>query len=120
MILIVDDHLDTGAMLARLLRGSGYDAIAVTSGKAALLMLPNVRADLVILDKCMPDLSGLDVLRTMRSDALLRSIPVIMYSADDDDEERIEAKRLGAQDYLVKGSTPWDVVRSTVSRYADA
>jgi PleD family two-component response regulator len=120
MILIVDDHLDTGAMLARLLKGSGYDAVAVTSGKAALLMLPNVRADLVILDKCMPEQSGLEVLRTIRDDAVLRSIPVIMYSADDDPAEIVEAKRMGAQDYLVKGSTPWDVVRATVSRYADA
>lgn len=120
MILIVDDHHDTGALLARLLKGCGYDAIAVSSGKAALSMLPNVRPSLVILDKCMPELSGLDVLRTIRADAALRSIPVILYSADDDPAEMIEAKRLGAQDYLVKGNTPWDVVRSTVGRYADA
>ena len=120
MILIVDDHLDTGALLARLLRGSGYDAIAVTSGKAALHMLPNVRASLVILDKCMPELSGLDVLRTIRADAALSSIPVILYSADDDASDVAEAKRLGAQDYLVKGNTPWDVVRFTVGRYAGA
>lgn len=120
MILIVDDHLDTGAMLARLLRGSGYEVVAVTSGKAALAMLPKVRPSVVILDKCMPDLSGLDVLRIIQSDAALRTIPVILYSADDDPAEIVEAKRLGAQDYLVKGNTPWDVVRATVSRYANA
>lgn len=120
MILIVDDHHDTGALLARLLKGCGYDAIAVSSGKAALSMLPSIRPNLVILDKCMPELSGLDLLRMIRSDAALRSIPVILYSADDDPSEVSEAKRLGAQAYLVKGNTPWDVVRSTVSRYADA
>ena len=68
----------------------------------------------------MPELSGLDVLRTIRSDASLQSLPVILYSADHDPNDVVEAKRLGAQDYLVKGSTPLEVVCSTVRRYADA
>jgi CheY-like chemotaxis protein len=118
MILIVDDHHETGAVLARLLKTCGYDAIAVTSGKAALSLLPKVRPSLVILDKSMPELSGLDVLRAIRSDATLASVPVILYSAEDHPADVVEAKRLGAQEYLVKGITSWDVICSTVRRYA--
>jgi CheY-like chemotaxis protein len=120
MILIVDDHHDSGAVLARLLSACGYDAVVVTSGTAALSLVSKARPSLVILDKSMPDLSGLDVLRAIRSDASLGSVPVILYSADDQPADVAEAKRLGAEDYLVKGITPWDVVCSTVRRYASA
>ncbi len=99
MVLIVDDHLDNGLLLARALKTRSLDP------------------DLLILDKCMPEMDGIEVLRCIRSDPQSHSTPVIFYSADGNPEEVERARRLGAQDYLVKGVTPWEDVFSTVARY---
>ena len=118
MVLIVDDHLDNGLLLARVLKTRGHAAMAVSSGQAGLSLLPSLEPDLVILDKCMPEMDGIEVLRRIRSDPQSHSTPVIMYSADANADDIERARRLGAQDYLVKGVTPWEDVFSTVARYA--
>jgi CheY-like chemotaxis protein len=120
MILIVDDQLDGGTALARLLKRCGHDAVAVGDGSAALSLLQATRPDVLVLDYHMPDMSGLDVMRTLRADARNRDIPVIFYSADADPDAVAEAIELGAKDYLIKASTPWEQVRDTVDRYATA
>lgn len=118
MILIVDDHLDTGRVLARLLRSRGHDVIAVASGTEGLSVLSAHEANLVILDKCMSGMDGMAVLKRIRSDAKSQRVPVVFYSADANAEDMEQARRLGAQGYLVKGKTPWEDICSTVARYA--
>ena len=120
MILIVDDQLDGGTILARLLKRCGHKAIAVTSGPAALSLLKTTRPSVVILDYHMPDMSGIDVMRAIGADASNRDIPVIFYTADSDPSVMSEAIRLGAKKYLVKLSTPWEELCQTVERYAVA
>ena len=117
MVLIVDDHVDNGQLLARLLKTRGHEAIAVSSGRAGLSLLPTLSPDLVILDKCMPEMDGIEVLRRIRSDPQSHSTPVIFYSADANAEDVEQTRRLGAQGFLVKGVTPWDDLCSTVERY---
>ena len=117
MILIVDDHLDTGKLLARLLKSRGHEAVAVASGPEGLDLLPTLVPDLVILDKCMPEMDGMTVLRHIRADEQSQWIPVIFYSADASEEDAAKARRLGAQDYLVKGLTPFEDVFATVAQY---
>src|SRR5687767_9543115 len=99
MILIVDDHLDTGKLLARLLKGCGYEAVAVDSGREGLSLMPVLGPSLVILDKCMPEMDGMTVLKHIRADAQSQFVPVIFYSADANAEDVEQARRLGAQDY---------------------
>jgi CheY-like chemotaxis protein len=117
MILIVDDHLDTGNLLARLLKASGHDAVAVSSGREGWSLMPTLAPSLVILDKCMPEMDGMAVLKRIRADAQSQFVPVIFYSADADADGMEQARRLGAQDYLVKGTTPWADICSTVAQY---
>ena len=117
MILIVDDHLDTGNLLARLLRMQGHDVVAVGSGSEGLSLMPTLEPELVILDKCMPEMDGMTVLSRIRADAQSHDIPVIFYTADLNQEDVEEARRRGAQDYLIKGVTPFADVCSTVARY---
>ena len=117
MILIVDDHLDTGKLLARLLKTRGHDAMAVGSGPEGLRLLATLAPDLVILDKCMPEMDGMTVLRHMKADEQSQRIPVILYSADANAEDAEKARRLGAEDYLVNGLTPFEDVFATVARY---
>jgi CheY-like chemotaxis protein len=80
-------------------------------------MIPALSPDLIILDKCMPNMDGLTVLRSIRSDARSSSTPVIIYSADSDPRDVERARQLGAQAYLVKGMTPWEDICTTVARY---
>ena len=107
-------------MLARLLKRCGHEAIAVSSGAAALSLLQFTRPSVLILDYHMPEMSGLDVMRALRSDARSRDIPVIFYTADSDPSAMSEAIRLGAKDYLIKASTPWNELCQSVERYAAA
>ena len=117
MILIVDDHLDTGRLLARLLKSRGHDAVAVGSGREGLDILPTLSPDLIILDKCMPEMDGMAVLRSIRADARSHATPVLFYSADENARDVEQARQLGAQGYMVKGTTPWEDIVATVARY---
>lgn len=107
MILIVDDHVDSGAVLAQLLIREGYEAMAVTGGLAALEILEEMRPELIVLDMHMPDLDGLSVLRRVRADAKTSDVPVVLYTSDGDEAKKRQAMKLGAADFLVKGQLAW-------------
>ncbi len=118
MILIVDDQKDLGTALERLLRYSGHEAVSVTGGAEALAMLHLRKPSLVVLDVNMPDMDGLTVLRTIKEHDELKSVPVAMYSADTQPATQEEAKRLGAVDYLLKGTTGFDVLVTQICKLA--
>jgi CheY-like chemotaxis protein len=103
-LLIVDDNLDAAKPLARLLRLGGHNAECIDSGERALAHLQHHRPSLLLLDVMMPGMDGMEVLRRVRTDARLRDLPVVMFSAISDDSYRAEALRKGAQDYIVKAN----------------
>ncbi len=108
MILIVDDEKDAGTALVRLIRYAGHEAASVTGGAAALAMLRLRKPSLLVLDVNMPEMDGLTVLRAIKEHDDLKDVRVMMYSADMTHETMVEAKRLGAEDFLVKGTVAID------------
>ena len=100
MILVVDDHRGVADAAVALVGAGGHEARAVYSGGAALAFVRSRPVDLVVLDVSMPDLSGLDVLRTLRAEGKLPGLPVVMFSADR--HARDEALRLGAAAFVCK------------------
>ena len=120
MILIVDDHLDTGTALARLLKTCGHEAVAVGSGMAALEMLQSMRPAVIVLDMMMPGMHGLEVLRRVREDARVKDVPVVVYSADYSLDTAERALRMGAQDFIVKGTVGWDALCEAILKYKAA
>jgi CheY-like chemotaxis protein len=80
-ILIVDDEFAIADALATLLGEEGYRTLTALSGEKALACLTQDRPDLVLLDLMMPGMSGLEVLRAMRSSPALQEIPVLLMSA---------------------------------------
>jgi PleD family two-component response regulator len=104
MILIVDDQKDTGTALERLLRYAGHESVSVTGGTEALAMLHMRKPALLILDVNMSEMDGLTLLRTIKEHDELKDVKVVMYSADTRHETMAEARRMGAVDFLVKGT----------------
>ena len=113
-VLIVDDHLPTARLLARLLRSAGHQAACAGGGTEALEMLRATPTDVVVLDVMMPDVDGLSVLRRLRSDPRFASLSVLMYSALDDEETRAQAIEAGAQAYMLKGRMAWPDLQATI------
>ena len=108
-VRVVDDEPTVCRTLARLFRCEGHDAACANGGEEALRLLGENGSGngtglpkLIVLDVMMPGTDGLQVLRRVRADASTASIPVIMYSAVDDEDTRERAVRLGAQGYVTK------------------
>ena len=119
MILIVDDQKDTGAGLERLLRYAGHESISVTGGAEALAMLHVRKPSLVVLDVNMPEMDGLTFLKTIKQHDELKIIPVAMYSSDTHHETMTEALRLGALDFIVKGTISFEKLVARIVELAN-
>jgi two-component system phosphate regulon response regulator PhoB len=101
-ILIVEDEEDLQEVLSYNLRQAGHDPVVVGLGHAALERVGREAPDLVLLDLMLPDMSGTDVCRTLKSDPSTRNIPVIMLTAKGEEIDRVVGFELGADDYVVK------------------
>jgi DNA-binding response OmpR family regulator len=106
-ILIVDDSSTERAIIEAKLTDAGYGVLTAANGRDGLRRLYEADPDLVILDVVMPELDGWATLKRIRD---LSEIPVIMLTAQDEDEERIRGLRGGADDYMVKPFTPGELV----------
>jgi PAS domain S-box-containing protein len=100
-ILLADDNADMREYVRRLLGGQ-YEVEAVADGEAALNAVRESAPDLVLTDVMMPKLDGLGLLRELRADERLKTVPVILLSARAGEEARVEGMEAGADDYLVK------------------
>lgn len=99
-VLIVDDSPDSRIIYARHLRDEGYDLAVASDGETALLLLTNSLPDLMLLDNRMPGISGLEVLQRLRAAANTADLPIVMITAQDDSEVRMQALKLGADDFI--------------------
>jgi two-component system, OmpR family, phosphate regulon response regulator PhoB len=101
-ILVIEDEADIRQILEYNLRQAGHEVVAVDRGKLGLETAGTRPPDLVLLDLMLPDMSGLDVCRTLKSDACLRRIAVIMLTARGSEIDRVVGFELGADDYVTK------------------
>jgi len=99
-ILCVDDHEDTSFMLSQLLGRSNYEVVTAATMDEALRLITSEGFDLYVLDKRLPDGSGLDLCRKLN--AITPGVPVIFYSGDAYQLHRQEGLSAGAQAYVPK------------------
>ncbi len=102
VILIVDDNPQNLQVLGSVLQENLYEIEFALSGPAALDWLKIKQFDLILLDINMPEMSGFDVCREIRSNPGLNTVPVIFLSAYTDRESILKGFELGAQDYISK------------------
>jgi two-component system, OmpR family, response regulator MtrA len=112
-ILVIDDEASLRQTLARILQRQGYEVTSVASGTEGLAIVAQYPFDLVYLDIRMPDMNGLDVLKTIHAE--LPELPVILFTAQPDLHSAVEALRRGAIDYLMKPLKPETVLARTRS-----
>ena len=103
-ILVVDDNEDIRNLLSLVLQKEGYEVFLAPNGSEALEIVKNNRLDLVLLDVMMPELSGLEVLRSIREnkDNKICSIPVMMITAASTVSDIDAAIEIGASSYIIK------------------
>jgi putative two-component system response regulator len=123
-IVVADDTPAVGAYLARLLTRDGYRVVRAQNGAEALELVAREQPDVALLDVMMPERSGFDVCRAIKSDAGTRLIPVVLVTALQNSEDRIRGIEAGADDFLSKPPNPHELlarVRSLfrLKRYTD-
>ncbi|MFN2269709.1 MAG: response regulator [Anaerolineae bacterium] len=108
-ILIVDDDRDAADVTKRRLEGSGYRVVVMGRGRAASEWIEENRPDLILLDLILPDVGGLDVLRSLKKGETTADIPIVVQSIVPDDGT---AWDLGAVGYLTKPVSREDLLHS--------
>ncbi|MGC4110036.1 MAG: response regulator transcription factor [Nocardioides sp.] len=98
-ILLVDDDATLRRTLTIGLRAADHEVLIAADGRSALQALREDRPDLVVLDLGLPDVSGVEVLRQLRS---WSTVPVVVLSARAESAEKVQALDLGADDYVTK------------------
>ena len=101
-VVIVEDEPDAAEMFAEMMRVSGYRVIKIYRSTSAIDTISSEKPDVVILDVMMPDVSGLDILRTMRESLDLAKTPVILVSAKSMPSDIKIGMDAGASHYLTK------------------
>lgn len=102
LILCVDDQPTNLELLEAALASSGYEILKSGSGRDALEKIRTRPIDLIFLDVMMPEMSGFEVCRIIKTDEKLRHIPVVMITALSASEDRIQSMEAGADDFISK------------------
>ena len=103
---MADDEADVLALVGSTLLREGYDVLRAADGAEALSLARQKLPALAILDLSMPEMSGLEVCRVLKSDPLTSPISVVLLSARTGEVDRIVAFELGADDYVKKPFSP--------------
>ncbi|WFR58241.1 response regulator transcription factor [Anaerocolumna sp. AGMB13025] len=101
-ILAVDDEEHILELLAYNLERDGYHVIKAETGEEALDLLDKEKVDIVLLDWMLPGIDGIEVLRRIRANKALRTLPVIFLTAKGDEISKVVGLEVGSDDYLVK------------------
>jgi len=110
-ILIIDDEAILRRMMARVLQRAGYEVTTAANGKEGIALTSEHHFDLLYLDIRMPEMNGLEVLKTIHEK--FPDLPVILFTAQPDLHSAVEALRRGATDYLLKPLRPQTVITRT-------
>lgn len=100
--LVVDDSKTILKMLDKCLSQDGLTVITATTGTDALAQLDTQTPDIIVLDVVLPDRSGFEICRDLKSEAATSKIPIIICSTKDTDMDKFWGKKQGADAYLTK------------------
>lgn len=102
LVLIVEDEPAQREVLAYNIRSEGFSVITAGAGDEALVMVRETPPDVIVLDWMLPNVSGIEVCRQLKTSSDSSNIPVIMLSARSEEVDRVRGLETGADDYVVK------------------
>ncbi len=120
-ILIIDDDVDTLRLVGLMLQRQGYLISAASNGSQGLTKAFEERPDLILLDVMMPDMDGYEVTRRLRNNPATGSIPILMFTAKTQLDDKVTGFEVGADDYLTKPTHPTELqahVKALLARVA--
>jgi len=109
-LLVVDDDSSAREGLRTIFERAGHRTVTVADAPSALSFLKKEHCDLLMLDVELPEVDGLSLCRLVRAQPTLRQLPVLFFSATDSEQRKVEAFSAGADDYIVKPSTPGELL----------
>lgn len=109
-VLITEDEPNIVESLTFILKRAGYEVSSVPDGEAAVRRLRSDPPDLMILDLMLPKLNGFDVLKLIKTDTLLRALPVVILSAKGQAHDRQLAEEIGANAFITKPFSNRDLI----------
>ncbi|MGC4064356.1 MAG: response regulator [Polyangiaceae bacterium] len=101
-IIVIEDEADLQRLLEYNLKQAGYTVNVAGRGQEGLRLAQQTKPDLVLLDLMLPDVSGTEVCRTLKSQPDTKAIPVVMVTARGEEIDRVVGFEIGADDYVVK------------------
>ncbi len=119
-VLVVEDQEEIAALIKFKLKNSGYDVVHAENGKLGLEAARSSPPDLILLDIMMPVMNGVEMLKELKADPNLKSIPVIMLTAQSSEPAVIGGFKLGADDFVTKPFKTQELVArigAVLSRY---
>lgn len=114
-VLIIEDEPDAAELFAEMMRLNGYRVLKAYAGAPGMVLVAQERPDVILLDIMMPDISGIDVLRSIRSDPELALTPVVIVSALANPGDIRSGLSAGASAYLTKPVSYVDLVNAVGS-----
>src|SRR4030042_453985 len=109
-ILVVDDDLDTLKLVGMMLQRQGYTIVAAINGAQARPKVPAEKPDPILLGVMMPDIDGFEVCRRIRSDPNFASIPILMFTAKTQVDDKVQGFESGADDYRPNPTHPAELL----------
>ena len=106
-VLVVEDESAQREILKYNLEAEGFRVAIAINGDEALLMVAEEKPDLIVLDWMLPNVSGIEICRRVKTNPDTRNIPIIMLSARSEETDRVRGLETGADDYVVK---PYSVI----------
>ena len=116
-VLVIDDEAETLSLLKATLQLAGYEVAAALTGQAGITLAVEFRPDVILLDVMMPDLTGIEVLESIKKQ-LKNPPPIVILSAAGRIDDIEEGMKAGAHKYLVK-PVPRDTLLETVKSALD-
>ncbi|TYQ16746.1 UNVERIFIED_CONTAM: response regulator receiver modulated diguanylate cyclase [Acetivibrio alkalicellulosi] len=118
-ILIIDDTEFMTKLISDILKSADYEVITASNGAQGIQKVREEKPDLVILDVVMPGMDGFEVCKMLRDDESNNLMPIIMLTAHDNEDDKLEGLEIGADDYIIKPFNSRELVsrvRNTLKR----